>query len=290
MYQLSYIKSRLKVEVTKRFEKQLYFLERIRLSKIFKNSKEIVLIYTIGKVGSSSVYDSLRKNKKFGLPVFHVHSLAASRITEQKEYYRNSERGSIPFHLIQSSVLSELLANYTGKIYIISLVREPLNRELSSLFQDSFNFSSSINLIESDMESVIENKLQALLKNLPEDEWFSNELEKVFGFNIYKMPFDINKGYQIEVKNDVTLAFIKLESLRKIFPQAMTDLFKRDYNLTLSDSNIADDKFYNDAYKEIRKRINFTESEINHFIKTDFMQKFYEDQKDAIRKRWIKKI
>jgi hypothetical protein len=290
MHQLSYIKSRLKLELTKRFEKQLYFLERIRLKKTFKNSKELVLIYTIGKVGSSSVYDSLRKNKKFGLPVFHIHSLEPSRILEQKEYYKNSERGSVPFHLIQSSILSELLSNYSGKIYVISLIREPLNRELSSLFQDSFNFTSSSNLIDSDMDSVIENKLQALLKSLPEDEWFSNELEKVFGFDIYKMPFDIDKGYQIENKNNITLAFIRLESLRSIFPQAMKELFGRDYNLTLVDSNIGDDKFYNDAYKEIRTRINFSKSEIDYLLKTNFMQKFYKDQKDAIRKRWVKKI
>jgi hypothetical protein len=290
MHQLSYIKSRLKLELTKRFEKQLYFLERIRLKKTFKNSKELVLIYTIGKVGSSSVYDSLRKNKKFVLPVFHIHSLEPSRILEQKEYYKNSERGSVPFHLIQSSILSELLSNYSGKIYVISLIREPLNRELSSLFQDSFNFTSSSNLIDSDMDSVIENKLQALLKSLPEDEWFSNELEKVFGFDIYKMPFDIDKGYQIENKNNITLAFIRLESLRSIFPQAMKELFGRDYNLTLVDSNIGDDKFYNDAYKEIRTRINFSKSEIDYLLKTNFMQKFYKDQKDAIRKRWVKKI
>ena len=291
MQTLSYLKSRVKIEITKRFGWQLYGLEKRKLTKLLKNSDKLVLIYTIGKVGSSSVYDSLKASAKVNIPVFHIHALNPERIEEQKQYYKDSKRGSVPFHLIQSTVLSELLPGYTGQIHLITLVREPIQRELSSLFQDSFNFTKSSNLMDSEMKTVVEDKVQKMLQKLPEDEWFVNELKHVFGFDIYKMPFDPDSGYWITHDKDqkIALAFIRLENLRSCFSEAMTQLFELEGGLPLVDSNVSDAKFYNEAYKQIKRSISLSGDELNKLLETHFIQKFYADKLDAIRERWIKK-
>ena len=286
---ISYIKSLVKIQVTKFFEKELYYLEKRKLKKLLKNKDKLVLIYTIGKVGSSSVYDSLKASSKVNMPVFHIHALNPDRIEAQKQYYRNSKRGAIPFHLIQSTVLSELLPTFAGKVYLISLVREPVQRELSSLFQDSFNFTNSKNPVNSDMEEVVKGKMEELLQRLPEDEWFTNELQHVFGFNVYQMPFDPSKGYWVEQdkENNVDLAFVRLENLRTCFSEAMRELFELNDSLQLLDANVSDTKFYNEAYQETKSTIKLSKAELNALIDSTFIQKFYSDHIETLSKRWL---
>lgn len=285
---LSYLSSLAKIQITKQFEKQLTFLINWKLKKIFRKSEEVVLIYTIGKVGSSSIYKSLKQNAYFNSPVFHIHSLEPDRIIEQKAYYKNSARGAVPFHLIQSSIITKLLPKYKGKVHIITLIREPIQRELSSIFQDSFNFTSSYDLNSERMNGVVQGKIKNLIKKLPEKEWFDNELNKVFGFDIYSMSFQTDKGFYVEEKNNCRLAFIRLENLRDCFSNSMDQLFERDSKLELLDSNISEDKFYNGAYRNYKNSLYVSNEDLEILLNSTFMRKFYPDFKETIKKQWGK--
>ncbi len=146
-------------------------------------------MYSIGKVGSSTFYNSIKKSKSIKIPIYHIHSLAKEKIAVQKKYYKNSKRKSIPMHLIQSSVISEALKSYSGKLYIFTLIREPISRELSSIFQDSFNFTKQRNLNIDLIEKVITSKIKDLVEELPEYAWFTKELNEVFDIDVFELPF-----------------------------------------------------------------------------------------------------
>ena len=49
------------------------------------------------------------------------------------------------------------------------------------------------------------NKIHKLIKNLPENEWFERELNKVFGINIFNYDFDSKKGLKHNNLNFVWL-------------------------------------------------------------------------------------
>ena len=284
---ISYLKRVAKITLARRFEKQLHFIEKKRLKKIVDDNNKIVLIYTIGKVGSSSVYASLKESKnQIHFPVFHIHSLNPERIKKQKEYYRSSNRKSIPFHLIQSSVLVEILKNYTGKIFVYTFIREPISRELSSLFQDSFNFTTSRKLVRSGMVGLVNTKVKSLTDSLPEEEWFDNELKKVFGFDIYDMNFEPTKGYKILKKKNISLAFARLENLASNFSVINQKLFEENLQVQLVHSNVSEDKFYKQDYKEIKNKINFSNSDLERVLKSRFINKFYPDYKEIIKQKW----
>lgn len=287
---LSYLKRSAKIGVSKHFEKQIQFYEKRRLKKVLANHENLVLIYTIGKVGSASVYTSIKQQPEFvDYPVFHLHSLSPARIEKQKAYYKTSLRGSIPFHLIQSSVLCDLLKTYQGEIFIFTLIREPIQRELSSIFQDSFNFTSSQHVVNSGITKVVREKLDAMILDLPENEWFEHELKTVFGFDVFSEEFDPKIGYTILQNGKAKLAFFRLENLDERFLQICQELFEMSIDFELAKTNVAADKFYHEDYKNISEQFAFPQEKIEKIINSKFVQKFYPDFIPTIKERWQKK-
>lgn len=280
----------MKILISRNFERQIYFFEKRRISNILQKHNGLILIFTIGKVGSSSVYISLKENKFINIPIFHLHSLNPERLEEQKKYYGQSKRNSIPFHLIQGEIISQLLPSFGGKIHLFTLLREPITREISSLFQDSFNFFDTQELGDGRMKEVVKNKLQSLRRELPEDEWFRSELKTVFGFDITSFDFNPEIGWQIKEKKDTKIAIMRLENLDDCFNDVCKLMFDSDCDYQLLSKNKAVNKFYYEAYKTIKHQTGYTKSEMNQVFDSRFIQKFYPDFTEVIRKRWQKEI
>ncbi len=97
--------------------------------------KEKVLIYQMGKVGSSTVYETV---KAMGLDcsISHIHFLSDSGISKAEYAFMNSKSKQIPMHLIRSKILKRHLNLKSDKIKIISLTRDPVSRIISDVFQN----------------------------------------------------------------------------------------------------------------------------------------------------------
>jgi len=98
--------------------------------------KETVLIYQMGKVGSSSIYQSLGKSKRF--KPYHIHTLNLESINKIKK--RSKHKGlKIEKHITDSEfILNKYFTNETlqKKLKIITLVREPISRNIAAYFQN----------------------------------------------------------------------------------------------------------------------------------------------------------
>jgi len=283
--QIDFLKSRSKIFIVRNFEKTIVKIERIRIKKKMLKSNSLLLIHTIGKVGSSSVYSSLQ-GTIHGNNMYHFHALNENRIKKEEAYYRSSLKRSIPYHLIKSKIVSELLKEYKGDIKIFSLIREPITRELSSIFQDSFNFSSSINLINEDMQDVINDKIEQMSKELPEIEWFDKEIQSNFGINVYDSDFDVEKGYQFYENGKAKLLLMRIDSLNDRFNEACQLFFSDTQTFYLEKDNISDDKFYNDSYRSMTKKCEISDKQLNGIINSKFVHKFYHDKITKIKDRW----
>ena len=93
-----------------------------------------VLIYQMGKVASSSIFHSLKTTTDFN--AFHVHRLNPKHITRVREGHL--QRGdSPPIEDEEGLYLYEnLIKPCRTPIKIISLVREPISRNISAFFQN----------------------------------------------------------------------------------------------------------------------------------------------------------
>jgi len=93
--------------------------------------QEPVLVFTMAKVGSSSVYHSLKKQSD--IPCFHIHSLSIEEELQAKVICK--EKGVYPGSRSPVFILHKYLLEKERTYKVISLVRNPIERNLSAFFE-----------------------------------------------------------------------------------------------------------------------------------------------------------
>ena len=78
-----------------------------------------VLIYTMGKVGSTTVYSSLRKPLLFKRPLFQIHFLNEETLTNLRNEYITKQL-PVPEHINTGFLLREHMINSGFKNEILS--------------------------------------------------------------------------------------------------------------------------------------------------------------------------
>jgi len=92
----------------------------------------LIIVYQMGKVGSRSVFESLKES---GVkPIFHVHRMIPSNIERVKNGYR--KRNVTPLNERIGPILYNKILKSKRKAKIITLIREPLGRNISAFFQN----------------------------------------------------------------------------------------------------------------------------------------------------------
>jgi len=285
IYVLGY---KLKFFITRYFPRTIKIFETKRIKKILKANNEIILIHTIGKVGSNTIQKTIEKSS-VDTPLFHTHFLNPQNIEIWKKYYNSSERRSPPLHMFTSEVLSEQLKSYSGKIYVISSMREPISRELSSLFQDLLIFKYVYKDENENIEmimKVVSNKIAELQQELPEEKWFDFEIKKYFKIDVYQEKFDLNKGYSTYQNNNIEMLLIRIEDIKSNLDKGLNELLRpnKKINFDIIDANVADNKFYNKDYMTIKKDVKV--DDLDKILNHKFINHFYFDYKDIINKKW----
>ncbi|MFW5872807.1 MAG: putative capsular polysaccharide synthesis family protein, partial [bacterium] len=122
--------------------------------------------------------------------IFHAHYLSDKYLEEilpniHESHYDNIQRGK--------QVVNRILSHNPQKIYLISIVRDPVSREISGIFE---NADSIRNIYNAELNiTVIKKHINYILNS--DRDWFNNEFMEFTGLDIYQLPFDKNKGYSI---------------------------------------------------------------------------------------------
>ena len=211
-----------------------------------------ILIYQFGKVGSTTIYKSI---KEVGLNCFHVHSF---------KYLQN--------------YISNL-----NRIKIITLVREPVGRNLSEVFQ---NLSPS-RIHEMNLEQLISSQL---FEGRRLFDWFDIELKEYIGIDIYAHPFDREKGYTIIKQGNVEVLAIKLEKLNTLGNVIGEFIGAKQFKL--KNANEGDVKSYKYLYNNVKDAIRIPRDIFDIYYNNNAkMDHFYtEAEKEEFLKKWGKNI
>jgi len=240
-------------------------------------SNQVVLVYTMGKVGSMTIYETL-KNKLQNWDVYHVHFLS-------KEYLEEvlpGEDKSFHHNIAHGYEIRNQLEKYK-KIHIITLVRDPIARDISDIFQNwGARFDKSI-------ESGVDfNYLHNWFNELNHHyvlNWFNIEFEKFTGFDIYSKKFSKRKGYSINNFGRFKILVMKLESLNKSYQKAFRNFLK--FELTdLENVNLSIDKHRNKLYKELSENYKATSEKMDLIYNSQLVKHFYtrREIKDFMKK------
>jgi hypothetical protein len=119
----------------------IVFLKNLLLGlkiKVDLQKKGTIIVYQMGKVGSSAILKSLQ-SLNLSKPIFHVHYLTHDAIDGIERKYANLSK-PIPKHICTSRILlNDIKKSVDGinkKLKIVTLVREPVARNISAFFQN----------------------------------------------------------------------------------------------------------------------------------------------------------
>ncbi len=224
-------------------------------------NRDPIIVYQMGKVGSMTVEVSLRKayaDLEADVPIHRVHlmNLAyedAVRILAPDYPDPEKTLGAIRNGLEMRQVVDQ---RPDQAWRLISLVREPIARNIATFFQSLEEFIPDWKQMhrrgELDAKYLQRMFLEKNSLHKGPLEWFDNELNAVFGIDVYGTPFPHAAGYKIYRERPRTpLLVIRLEDLNRCAAMAMGE-FLGLRSFALQNVNIGEEKEYADLYRALR--------------------------------------
>ena len=231
-----------------------------------------ILVYQFGKVGSTSVTTGLTK---LGIPVVQSHALA------YESGFMNQEMLEM-YRFFQERIAQK------DEVKIISLVREPIKRDFSFVFEHldhkylnifdelTGNFVDDIvgiieNKIITDVEQIhrlnavdyhFKYKLRGLNGNI--FDWFNNELKQVFNIDVLNADFDKKKGCGVYKTENKSLLLLKTEQLSQN-EHIIADFIKNS-DFRLINNNRSIDKAYHFTYKNVYNSAKMPMRYLNKYL------------------------
>jgi len=271
----------------------LPFLENFKICLKNFEKHPPILIHQMGKVGSTTVYNSLLK---LGLPnpIFHIHFISHQGIKDAEEYLKSVSKKEQHRHLIHSKILRKKMDTQKNVRWkIISLVREPILRDISDLFQVVDRYYPQLIDSNGNVDATeAANFLEKQFDNYDESTnytctWFDKEIKRPFNIDVYEYPFNHEKGFTTIHKGNIDLLIMRLEDLSRCFNNAISSFLNMHTPpLELLNSNIGKDKKYSVAYSYILQNISLPQNTCVKIYSSKYATYFYSEE---MRNRFIQK-
>ena len=244
---LNFVKKLIRILVSKLPESLLGLYYKLKIYFKLKNVDSIYVVYAIGKVGSNYVASLLEHN--VSEPVFHLHRLSDSGISKMVSHYKNSARNSIPGHLYESIELKRQLGRRNISVTYITLFRNPIERLISSIFQDAFVFDvfgSAHDLNNKTLEELHKASL-----NPPEDSWILDDYNEYFQCDLLEdlKDYDFDSPKYFSRKCGAKSLVLRLENGK------IADKLEKLGHIDIKDiapTNTAKNKYYASDYSRLQ--------------------------------------
>lgn len=228
------------------------------------SSSKKVIIYSLGKAGTSSLYEVLRYLRN--VDVRHVHYL--SEMKEEINQWRVNEKK-------RANEVKKWLEK--GDVLIISLIRDPFSRSISSVIQNYELYH-----MQSDFSDAIVKNAKTISLN-----WWDEEFLKSLKWDVFQHPFNKDIGYsEYQLKNNNKLLIIKssqisLSGLSKLSSELNVKLKEKVVNKSKTKKVAIQNKHILDRYK-------FNKKDFDFISRSKFMNHFYNAEEIAqLEKRWV---
>jgi hypothetical protein len=177
---------------------------------------------------------------------------------------------------------------------IITLVRDPIARNISSFFQlidDEYEFDYRKKARSMSTDELVEELIQFFLERHDHDvplTWYDVELKPIFAIDVFATEFPKSRGYQIYHGENADVLLIRLEDLDRCAAVALKEFLGIE-SFKLMNTNISTDKYYADAYREFIRKVHLPPDYIDRMYTSKFVRHFYSDEEiDLFRARWCR--
>jgi Putative capsular polysaccharide synthesis protein len=273
---------------------------RFRLSE---RGQQPVLVYQMGKVGSSTVVQTL-ETAQLSSPIYHMHTLTTRGIHETEEhYYGDRLRSTSPSqwpntkHLFVSHYLfKQLQQRGSNKKHwkIISLVRDPIARNISDFFENIEIFIPDYYARRRCNEITANVLSKYFLTQYPDHNvpltWLDVELHSVFGVDVYATDFPKPCGYQIYAAKNADVLILRLESLATCLAPALKEFLGLPHGEPVNANQAANKEYYT-AYREFRSQTTIPAAYLDRMYTSRYAQHFYTPEElNGFRAKWSSSI
>jgi hypothetical protein len=262
------------------------------------------LVYTMGKVGSSTVVHSLRRAKISRL-VYHVHFFSHDQLDHiEKKYERfgQSTAAGVKLSKLFSGNLGHLTSSHMlsqielGKTFVVSLVRDPIDTFFSHVFQnpkihrpfllgnDGILCKDAVERYVNEHFSNFDGRRGDYISN-----WFDDEFLNYCRIDVYAHPFDHDNGYCIIRKGSWNVAVLALENLDVSLSKAISELIGKPINIDIVSTNRRESSRDAELYREIKGSVRIPADCIHKVYSTKYAQHFFSPKHvDLAMKKWRK--
>ena len=271
-----------------------------------RNGRPPVLVFQMGKVGSTSVYETVRR----ALPqdsIFHIHVLTTESLNRISAKYEAAGKVVHPTitirslacvftnqpppldHYLSSQLLLSRGALDAPVVKILTLVRDPFSTQLSHIFQNPHIHRPHLcdkqgNLIPDKVQNEINNYLASF--NCQTDyvsNWYQREFAPALDIELLEQPFDHSQGFALYQHRNLEICVVTLESLQRNWEELASRFLHIEKRCTLKTLNSKD---ADDLYAAI-KRQRFKPESLQPVYDSRFAKHFYsQSQRTEFIRKW----
>ncbi len=171
------------------------------------------------------------------------------------------------------------------KTKIITLIREPLSRKISGLFQIlRKSCPDAYKAIYLNKGLYSYEKIKPLLDTAMTNDgyyeefaWFNTEFRQILDVDVYEYPFDKEKGYSIIKQGNIEILLMKLEKLNNL--EDVIGEFVGVENFKLTNANEGKNKPYSELYREAKEKVMFNKENVDYYYRNNaYMDHFYNEE------------
>lgn len=247
--------------------------------------RPIVLVYQMGKVASSSITQALRRVDD--LCVFQLHVMSPDGL---RHLHAALRRRGLPADWMEMYVLGRAL--YRGIVEagrgakVITLVREPIGRNISFYFQ---NLDMLWKTADAHEKVGLGRLLEEFLDRFDHDdtlEWFDLEFKAALGVDLYAHEFPHALGH-LRLDTGRHEILVMRSDLNDAAKAKCLAEFLGVEGVTLVPENVSAQKPYADTHREFLRKVRLPEGYVNRMLDSKYARHFFSpEERDALRSKW----
>jgi hypothetical protein len=253
-----------------------------KAKKALESEQKPVVIYSMGKVGSLSLYHSIQAQTN--IPAFHVHSLKQERINWEYEACR--AKGWWPDSRNPGALIYEKKIKNNQVTSLITTVREPIERNVSAFFE-VFRYYNKLEA--KDYKGDTGFLQEQFLKLVPHDyplNWLDEELKTMLNIDVYASPFDSQKKHQKYQNENLDLLLLRVDlgdSEKEKLVQELLGVSE----LKLVRHNVGAQKEYASLYQEFKTNLELPQNYVERMLDSKYCGHFYsQEERQSLFEKW----
>lgn len=262
--------------------RKLVYRHRIRESSHMGRTP--VLVYSMGKVATSTMVASIKKYAN--IQPIHVHVLNPVQLQSRRIRSRHDEDRSSALEFWQA--VHDMVIESDRNVKIVTLVREPIGRNISGFFQGldrRFQVPRAHEQVD----------IQTLQKTFVNDyqhrrplTWFDDELKATTGIDVYSRPFPKETGYLRVQEGRFGVLIMRHDLPDELKAGCLSD-FLGISGMAIVRDNAAEGKAYRDCYREFQRTIRLGPGYIAEMLDSKYARHFFPaTELEALRRKWLR--